>query len=178
MRCTFIKKISWDSFIFIQLFSNIACSAHTECHLSATQQSYSTLITAVTKILQQTKDKKTKNLPETDTLLSDNSHLSFLCFFFFWTGRRMGESGKRCCTVWQETKTESRDDRVKTDTLIVTRAQFYSVWENFISCLFRKISRQEKKFTHKCPLGLPSKKILFKSFSPIFDFLYCRVGMH
>ena len=127
MRCTFIKKISWDSFIFIQLCSNIACSAHTECHLSATQQSYSTLITAVTKILQQTKDKKTKNLPETDTLLSDNSHLSFLCFFFFWTGRRMGESGKRCCTVWQETKTESRDDRVKTDTLIVTRAQFYSV---------------------------------------------------
>lgn len=48
-----------------------------------TQQSYSTLITAVTKILQQTKVKKTKNLPETDTLLSNNSHLLFLCFFFF-----------------------------------------------------------------------------------------------
>lgn len=46
------------------------------------QQSYSTLITAVTKILQQTKVKKTKNLPETDTLLSNNSHLLFLCFFF------------------------------------------------------------------------------------------------
>lgn len=93
-----------------------------------TQQSYSTLITAVTKILQQTKVKKTKNLPETDTLLSNNSHLLFLFFFFFfWTGRRMGESGKRCCTVWQETKTESRNDHVKIDTLIVTRAQFYSV---------------------------------------------------
>ena len=47
-----------------------------------TQQSYSTLITAVTKILQQTKVKKTKNLPETDTLLLNNSHLLFLCFFF------------------------------------------------------------------------------------------------
>ena len=93
-----------------------------------------------------------------------------LVFFFFWTGRRMGESGKRCCTVWQETKTESRDDRVKTDTLIVTRAQFYSVWENFISCLFRKISRQEKKFTHKCPLGLPSKKYYSNLFLPSLTF--------
>ena len=92
-----------------------------------TQQSYSTSIAAVTKILQQTNSKRQKNLPETDTQLSNNSHLLFLCVFFFWTGRRMGESGKRCCTVWQETKTESRDDRVKTDTLIVTRAQFYSV---------------------------------------------------
>lgn len=131
MRCTFIKKVSWDSFIFIQLFSNKACSAHTECHLPATQQSDSTLITTVTKILQQTKGKKTKNLPETDTLLSNNSQLLFLCFvlfcFFLDSGRRMGESGKRCCTVWQETKTESRDERVKTDTLIVTRALFYSV---------------------------------------------------
>ena len=135
-----------------------------------TQQSYSTLITAVTKILQQTKVKKIKNLPETDTLLSNNSHFLFLCFFFFWTGRKMGESGKRCCTVWQETKTESRDDRVKTDTLIVTRAQFYSVWENFISCLFRKISRQEKKFTHKWPLGLPSKKYYSNLFLPSLTF--------
>ena len=92
-----------------------------------TQQSYSTLITAVTKILQQTKVKKTKNFLKL-IHYCQTTHTFYSCFFFFfWTGRRMGESGKRCCTVWQETKTESRNDHVKIDTLIVTRAQFYSV---------------------------------------------------
>ena len=135
-----------------------------------TQQSYSTLITAVTKILQQTKVKKTKK-PSWNwyTTVKQLTPFILVCFFF-WTGRKMGESAKRCCTVWQETKTESRDDRVKTDTLIVTRAQFYSVWENFISCLFRKISRQEKKFTHKWPLGLPSKKYYSNLFLPSLTF--------
>ena len=98
------------------------------------------------------------------------THTFYSCVFFFWTGRRMGESGKRFCTVWQETKTESHDDGVKTDTLIVTRAQFYSVWENLISFLFRKISRQEKKFTHKWPLGLPSKKYYSNLFLPSLTF--------
>ena len=135
------------------------------------QQSYSTLITAVTKILQQTKVKKTKK-PSWNwyTNVKQLTPFILVCVFFNWTGRRIGESGKRCCTVWQETKTESRDDRVKTDTLIVTRAQFYSVWENFISCLFRKISRQEKKFTHKWPLGLPSKKYYSNLFLPSLTF--------
>lgn len=153
MRCTFIKKISWDSFIFIQLFSNNYSLFSTHwMPFVCTQQSYSTLITAVTKILQQTKVKKTKK-PSWNwyTTVKQLTPFILVCFFFFWTGRRMGESGKRCCTVWQETKTESRDDRVKTDTLIVIRAQFYSVWENFISCLFRKISRQEKKIHPQMP---------------------------
>lgn len=92
-----------------------------------TQQSYSTLITAVTKILQQTNSKRQKNLPETDTLLSNNSHLLFLCVFFSGLVEGWKSRENAVALFGRETKTESRDDRVKTDTLIVTRAQFYSV---------------------------------------------------
>ena len=70
--------------------------------MSATRQCNSFLvITTTTENLQQTKEKE-KNLPELNTL----SHQTKTQFFK--TGKGW-EGGKSFYTVWEETKTESRE---------------------------------------------------------------------
>lgn len=92
-----------------------------------TQQSYSTSITAVTKILQQTNSKRQKTFLKL-IHYCQTTHTFYSCVCFFSGLVEGWESRENAVALFgRETKTESRDDRVKTDTLIVTRAQFYSV---------------------------------------------------
>ena len=116
-----------------------ATVSHTpEGHLSATRQYNGTLITTVhwqkNYNGQRKKEKTFLNLMH---FCQTNTH-------FFWTGK--GREGReKCCNVWQETKTESRDEREKLIPKNVPRAQVPFSVKNLISCLFRKLSRQEKQ---------------------------------
>ena len=89
-----VQGMKLTSCLFRKLSRKEKHFSPTECHLSSTQQCNSTLITTITKILQQ-KRKKKKNLPELNTLVN-LSHI-----FLNW--QRAG-AGEHCCTVWQETK--------------------------------------------------------------------------
>ena len=94
-----------------------ATVSHTpEGHLSATRQYNRTLITTVhwqkNYNGQRKKEKTFLNLMH---FCQTNTH-------FFWTGK--GREGReKCCNVWQETKTESRDEREKLIPKNVPRAQ-------------------------------------------------------
>ena len=97
------------------------------------------------------KGKNKKNLPEPDILLSNELTLFFSFFLSFLLCFELAKAwrvGKSRCTVWQETKPESFHAREnwypKLFSCLVH--SFHSVWENFISCLFHKLSWQEKHF--------------------------------
>ena len=96
--------------------------------------------------------KNKKNLPEPDILLSNELTLFFLSFFlpflFCFELAKTWRVGKSRCTVWQETKPESFHARENwyPKLLSCLVPSFHSVWENFISCLFHKLSWQEKHF--------------------------------
>ena len=71
--------------------------SHTEYHLSATRQCNSTLITTITKILQQEKEKIKKIFLNLIYCCRTNSLFflfSFLFFFLFWTSKGL-EGGKK-----------------------------------------------------------------------------------
>ena len=106
------------------------------------------------------KGKNKKNLPEPDILLSNELTLFFSFFLSFLLCFELAKAwrvGKSRCTVWQETKTESFHAREnwypKLFSCLVL--SFHSEWENFISCLFHKLSRQEKHFflLHEFSIG-------------------------
>ena len=69
---------------------------------------------APTKNLQRTKEER-------ETFLN-LMHCCQTNTHFFWTGKGR-EGGEKCCNVWQETKTESRDEREELIPKNVPRAQ-------------------------------------------------------
>ena len=81
---------------------------------------------------------------------------SFLFVFCFELSKGWRVEKSRC-TVWQETKPESFHAREnwypKLYSCLVP--SFHSVWENFISCPFHKLSWQEKHFflLHEFSIG-------------------------